>query len=119
MVTGGVCTDSELRHFLSFGMTLNSNGGRSPRNGGGSIEGLVARIRQDFAPLVGKSVESISGIKKEEPDGWRLTVEAIELERIPPSTSVMATYEVVVDGQGQMTEFHRLRRYYRNQADEQ
>ena len=44
--------------------------------------------------------------------GW-----VVELERIPASTNVMATYEAVVDFDGNVVEYARVRRYHRNQVD--
>ena len=68
--------------------------------------------------MSGREVESISGVERDDSGRWRLRVETVELERIPDSTSVMATYQVEVDDHGQIAGFQRLRRYYRNQADE-
>ena len=96
----------------------------SPRRGprreiDGSMSELTAKVRQEFPRLVGRPVDSVSGISREGSQGWRLIVEAVELERIPPSTSVLGSYEVEVDSHGRLTGFRRLRRYYRNQAEAQ
>ena len=42
----------------------------------------------------------------------------MELERIPPSTDVLASYEVALDGDGNLLGYERTRRYVRSQADE-
>ncbi|MST33242.1 hypothetical protein GHK86_10985 [Acidimicrobiaceae bacterium USS-CC1] len=42
---------------------------------------------------------------------------AVELERVPATTSVLASYEAELDEEGTLLGYGRLRRYYRNQAD--
>ena len=49
--------------------------------------------------------------------GWTVTIELVELERIPETTSLIGSYEAKLDGDGRLVEARRLRRYPRNQAD--
>lgn len=77
----------------------------------------VERAREQLALLTGKGADSVSGLERSD-EGWHMTVEMVELERIPPSTSVLATYEADLDPEGNLLEYQRARRYYRNQADE-
>lgn len=77
----------------------------------------VEAARRDLALLTGKRVESVSGVHRRD-DGWTVTFELVELVRVPDSTSVLGTYEAVVDEDGHMTEYERIRRYYRNQPSE-
>jgi hypothetical protein len=80
--------------------------------------GEVLRAGRDaFASIFGREPESVSGVEKVD-GGWRLVVEVTELERIPQSTSVMASYEVRLNDQGDVEGYRRTRRYYRNQAGE-
>jgi hypothetical protein len=46
-------------------------------------------------------------------------MEVVELERIPASTNVIGTYDVVVDRSGELLEFTRTHRYHRNRADDE
>jgi hypothetical protein len=50
-------------------------------------------------------------------DGWSVLVDVIELERVPSTTSVMATYRVDLDRSGELTGFERLRRFSRGSVD--
>jgi hypothetical protein len=68
--------------------------------------------------ITGRGADTVSGIEPTE-DGWILQVELVELERIPASTSVLATYEAELDDEGNLLEYRRVRRYFRNQADGQ
>ena len=93
--------------------TSQGNGGRS--DGGTPISQVVRAGADAFAALHGRHPDSVSGVQKVD-EGWRLDMEVTELERIPPSTTVMATYEVELDAGGEVRGYRRKRRYYRNQA---
>jgi len=52
------------------------------------------------------------------PDGgWSVLIDVVELERIPATTSIMATYRVDVDAAGELSGCERLRRYTRGTTD--
>ncbi len=44
-------------------------------------------------------------------------MEVVEIEKIPDTMSVMASYRVSLDGQGQLMGYERIRRYSRGQVD--
>jgi hypothetical protein len=46
-----------------------------------------------------------------------VTLEVVELRRIPESTDVLASYDVELDGDGGFLRFERGRRYNRSQAE--
>lgn len=81
------------------------------------LRDVLAESRAEIEMLTGRPVDSVSSVHRSE-DGWTLTLEVVELERVPASTSVLGTYEVVVDAGGAVVEYDRVRRYYRNQASE-
>jgi hypothetical protein len=58
-----------------------------------------------------------TGVRPEE-DGWSVLVDVVELERVPSTTSVMATYRVDVDADGALTGYERLRRFTRGSVDQ-
>jgi len=82
-----------------------------------AVSAVVASARRELRLLTGHEVDSVSAIRSEE-DGWHITFEMVELTRIPESTSVLGTYEALVDEDGSVIEFARCRRYYRNQASD-
>jgi Gas vesicle synthesis protein GvpO len=59
---------------------------------------------------------SVSALKATD-DGWTADVEVVEVERVPDTSSVMASYRVHLDGQGQLMGYERTRRYARGQID--
>ena len=75
--------------------------------------------RELVEQMVNKRPESVSGANRADGGGWTVAVDVVELSRIPPSTDVLATYEVTIDGRGELVELARSRRYIRNQADEE
>ena len=67
--------------------------------------------------LIGKPVEGVTGMEKDGSD-WTVTVEVVELSRIPNTTDVLGVYEVTLDRNGDVTGARRTRRYYRSEAGE-
>jgi hypothetical protein len=76
-------------------------------------------VRGELPALLGHPVESVHGLEPHEDDkGWTVTVQVVELSRIPHSTDVLGSYSVTLDEKGELMSWKRRRRYYRNQADE-
>ena len=62
------------------------------------------------------SAETVSSFEQTE-DGWSLEVEVLELARVPDTMSLMASYQVDLDPEGQLTGYRRVRRYAGGIAD--
>jgi hypothetical protein len=71
---------------------------------------------EQLAGLLGSEPESVSALKATD-DGWSAAVEVMEIERVPDTASVMATYRVDLDDQGQLLGYERIQRYSRGQID--
>ncbi|MFD3548369.1 gas vesicle protein [Streptomyces sp. NPDC058655] len=69
-----------------------------------------------LAQLLGRTPDSVSSLKPAE-GGWEAQVEVVELERIPDTTSVMASYKVALDPDGELVSYERTRRYTRGTID--
>ena len=67
---------------------------------------------------MGKTAEGISGLQRTD-DGWNVQVEVLELSRVPNTTDVLASYEVEVDGEGELMGYRRVRRYVRGTPGEE
>ncbi|MFD5813328.1 gas vesicle protein [Streptomyces sp. NPDC127038] len=81
--------------------------------------GLAQAMRsaaEQLTALLGRAPESVSAIRPTD-DGWDADVEVLELERVPETTSVMATYRVTLDKEGDLVAYERKRRYTRGQID--
>jgi hypothetical protein len=82
--------------------------------------GLVAIVRsalEQFADLTQLDPTAATGVRREK-DGWSVLVDVVELERVPSTTSVMATYRVDVDTSGALCGYERLRRFSRGSVDQ-
>ena len=71
---------------------------------------------EQLAELLGRVPESVSALKPTD-EGWQADVEVEELERVPETTSVMASYRVTLDKKGELQSYERIRRYTRGQID--
>ena len=78
-------------------------------------EAMRAAVQQ-LSELLGRAPESVSSMKPTD-QGWEAEVEVLELERIPQTSSVMATYQVALDPEGKLLAYERGRRYTRAQVD--
>ncbi|CAM5355978.1 MULTISPECIES: gas vesicle protein GvpO [Streptomyces] len=73
---------------------------------------------ESLTDLIGHCTEGVSAVRRaEEHSGWRVDVDVLEVPRIPDTTSLLATYEVELDGDGELLEYRRVRRYRRGAAD--
>ena len=105
---------SDLDPLLSGKIEKSAIRHRNPQTLLNSVV-VIARARDELAALTGYRADSVSGFARTE-DGWRLSVTAVELRRIPPSTDILATYEVTLNDAGDIVSYDRTDRYLRNQA---
>lgn len=63
-----------------------------------------------------RSAEGIVGVERSG-DGWSVTVEIVETQRIPDSADILAGYEVEVDADGELVSYRRVGRYLRGQVE--
>src|SRR3954452_19558545 len=87
------------------------------KNGHVSAPQIVRRAIEQVAELTGREIEGVNGLEKSD-DGWVVTLEVVELRRVPDSTDVLGSYAVAVDAGGGVGGSHRTRRYYRSQVEE-
>lgn len=79
---------------------------------------VLRTARTQLAELTGMVAESVSSFEQTE-DGWMLEVEVLELTRVPDTMSLLASYQVECDPQGELLGYRRVRRYERGRADSQ
>ncbi|MFB7863034.1 gas vesicle protein [Streptomyces sp. NPDC056069] len=79
-------------------------------------EALRVGVEQ-LTALLGRTPESVSSLKPTD-EGWTAQIEVVEIERIPETTSVMASYEVALRSDGQLLGYERGKRYTRAQVDQ-
>ncbi|WP_426361763.1 gas vesicle protein GvpO [Streptomyces sp. E-08] len=85
------------------------------RKGMGAAAAMRSAVEQ-VSELLGQVPESVSSLRTVE-DGWEAQVEVLELARIPDTTSILASYKVTVDAEGELVSYERTRRYSRGMID--
>jgi len=109
---GGDEPEDDRRPVDRHGHNGNGNGdpARSRRLSG---SGAVAYAKAHLMELTGQPAEAVSALNRTR-DGWRVVIEVLELERIPRTTDILASYSVDLDQSGELMRYERTHRYYRN-----
>lgn len=82
-----------------------------------SAADVAQRAVEQLTQLTGKAAEAVTGIEQNH-DGWRVSVEVLEVRRIPETTDVLARYDIDTDDNGDLTGYRRAGRYTRGSARE-
>jgi hypothetical protein len=93
----------------------NSSGDGAGRR---SARDLTLAAKAAIEDLTGYPPESVSGLQWDG-ETWLVTVDVCELERIPNTTDLLATYVVQLDENGGLLGYKRTRRFQRAQAEEE
>ncbi|MER5968319.1 gas vesicle protein GvpO [Streptomyces sp. NPDC002055] len=87
------------------------------KRGVGGPEDAATRAGQRLAGLICHPTEGVSAVRRTD-EGWLVSVDVLEVPRIPDTTSLLATYEVELDRDGEMLQYRRVRRYRRGASDD-
>ena len=79
---------------------------------------LLDTAIDQIGDLTGLRVESVSGLDRDGDDAWVVTLEVLEVERVPSTMDVLASYEVHLSDDGEVLGFNRRRRYHRAAAED-
>ncbi len=99
----------------SRGRTRSSTGPRSraaARTGPAHAAHLAC---EQLERLIAHPSEGASAVERVD-EGWSVAVDVLEVARIPDTTSLLATYEVRLDQDGELAGYRRIRRYQRGSA---
>ena len=69
---------------------------------------LVQQARQLVSEMTGLEAETITGLNRAGDDRWTVTVEALELARVPCTMDVLGTFEITMSVDGEVLGFRRL-----------
>ena len=98
--------------------TGGSGAKRASSNGRVTAAQVARHAIEQMRELMTQPVEGVRGVRRGDDGGWEVTLEVLELERIPNSTDVLGSYLLMLDDKGEVTEWRRVRRYHRNQVEE-
>jgi hypothetical protein len=90
----------------------NARGRRRP-----DARRIVQSALEQLITLVDRPVTGVIGLHRTD-HGWRIEAEVLELERVPDTMSILASYEIEVDEHGDLEGCRRLRRYPRSAVDQ-
>lgn len=82
-----------------------------------SPQDIAARAVEQMQELINRPVEGVTGLERNGEE-WTVTLEVLELQRVPTTTDVLGKYEVTLDKDGDLTGIERTRRYPRAEAGE-
>jgi Gas vesicle synthesis protein GvpO len=90
----------------------------SSDNGKLSATELARAALTTVEELTGYESEAVTALEWDG-ESWCITVDALELSRIPNTTDVLGSYEVRLDEGGTLRGYRRVRRYTRGEAREE
>ena len=70
------------------------------------LKELIGKAREELSKITGLELSSTLGAVKEE-KGWKITMEMVEKHSLPDQMDILATYEVILDNDGNVVEFKR------------
>ena len=83
-----------------------------------AMKTLAERAKEQLAEVTGLSpVAAVGGFKDDE--GWHLSVDVLEMARLPESTDIIGTYVVTLDPEGNMIKFEKKRARLRGESYEE
>ena len=89
---------------------------RRPRGSGPSGVELARRARRQLAEITGLEAERVTALARVDDGTWRVTVELLELSRIPQTDDLLGSFEAQLDDSGRLLRFRRVRRYARSRG---
>ncbi|CAM3251874.1 gas vesicle protein [Stackebrandtia soli] len=102
--TGGKSSSSRKRHK------------RTSADGDLNANKAAACAMEQLAELTCHEALSATAVEPTE-DGWNVEVEVLEERRIPSTADLLSLYSVVLDEQGDLLSYRRVKRYARNRSD--
>jgi hypothetical protein len=82
------------------------------------VDELVQQARRQVAELTGLQTETVVGLNPAGDDRWAVTVEALELARVPSTMDVLGTFEITLSTDGELLHFRRLGHRRRSSTDD-
>ncbi|MFC9547759.1 gas vesicle protein [Streptomyces sp. SID9913] len=101
----------ERRRGTAARTTTRDSGVRNARD-------AAQRAAELLSGLIRHRLEGVSAVSRDEDDGWTVHVDVLEVPRIPDTTSLLATYEVGLDPDGDLLRYRRIARYRRGAQDQ-
>ena len=95
------------------GRSASEHGRRRRQTGRLSCAKVARHARHELAEITGLRPEKVTGLERRDEGGWGVTVEVLELRRVPETDDLMGSYEAELDETGHLRAYHRVARYGR------
>jgi hypothetical protein len=82
------------------------------------LSDLVQEARRQVSELTGLRAETVTGLNRAGDDRWVVTVEMLELSRVPSTMDVLGTFEVTLSEDGELLGLRRLGRHRRSATEQ-
>lgn len=79
---------------------------------------LAKQARAELSEITGLKPEAVTSLERLDDGTWSVTVELLELSRVPETDDLLGSYEVELDESGELISYRRVRRYARSQAQD-
>ena len=81
------------------------------------LRDVIDRAREASQGVLNLGLSSITGAAKTD-EGWRVTIEMIERKAIPDTQDLLGVYEMLLNDEGHLTSYERIRMRRRMDAEE-
>lgn len=72
------------------------------------LKQVVKKAREVLQELVNLEVSSVTEVSKDG-DVWRVSIEMVERKAVPDTQDILGTYAVVLDEEGKLASFERMK----------
>lgn len=69
---------------------------------------IVVQTTKLLGEVTGLKPVAVTGVSRDD-QGWHVRIEMLEFAKIPPASDVIAEYDVLVNGDGNLVSFQRKR----------
>jgi hypothetical protein len=81
------------------------------------LKEVIKRAKEASQDVLNLNLSSVTGATKTD-EGWRVTVELVERKAIPDTQDLLGVYEVLLNSEGSLTSYERIRMRRRMDAEE-
>ena len=81
-----------------------------------SVAEVAQGARRQLAEITGLRPEGVTSLEQGDDGRWKVTVELLELSRIPKTDDVLGTYQASIETSGEVIAYRRVRRYARGRS---
>jgi Gas vesicle synthesis protein GvpO len=97
---------------------------KKPDNGSSPDGDRASSSARDLAAVAVETIQDLTGYQADavtslqwDGNSWLVTVDVLELKRVPETTDVLGSYVVQLDDEGGLLGYRRTRRFHRSQLD--